>query len=318
MSQRFRSGFSNDLQDFLRFKRSLGIRYESAEPQLRSFDRFVAQNFKGCKPVDLKLAIDGWLATFEGCSPVYVTGQFRLLRKFCLFLRRRNPQGFVPDRDWAPQVNKSNHVPYILSPTEILILLAQIDKMQLRFRSRTYRALVLILYCTGLRLGEAVRLRIRDVDLQENVLWVEFSKAKCRWVPFEETLASELGDYLEQRLRIAPASEESRFLIQPNGTSYSRVVVSNRITHLLRQAGLKPLRGRVGPRPYDTRHSFAVTRLTQWYHEGVDLQQRLSWLAAYMGHDDLLGTQDYLRLTPELRRVVSVRHEDYVRRCWEG
>jgi len=318
MSQRFRSIFAKDLQGFLRFKRSLGFRYESAEPSLRKFDRFVARNFSGRKRVDLKLAIDGWLASFERCSPVYVSSQFRLLRKFCLFLQRQNPHGFVPDRDWAPQVNKSNHVPYILSPAEILVLLDRIKKMQLRFRSQTYRALVLILYCTGLRIGEAVRLRIRDVDLQVNVFRVENSKAKSRWVPFDETLAGELFNYLQDRLRITPASADSHFLIQPNGGICSRVAISNRITYLLREAGLKPPRGRVGPRPYDTRHSFAVIRLTHWYREGVDLQERLSWLSAYLGHDDLLGTQDYLHLTPELRRIVSARHENYIHRCWEG
>jgi integrase len=94
--------------------------------------------------------------------------------------------------------------------------------------------------------------------------------------------------------------------------------VSSRITVLLRQAGMKPCRGRIGPRPYDTRHSFAVNRLTEWYREGVDVQERLAWLSAYLGHDDLLGTQDYLQLTPELRNIVSTRHEEYVRHCWNA
>ena len=195
-------------------------------------------------------------------------------------------------------------------------MLAEIGKMQDPFRSRTYRVLLLILYCTGLRTGEAVRLRIRDVDLRENVLRVELSKAKSRWVPFEETLATELSKYLRKRRLVMPASQDSRFLVQPSGSPCGREIVSNRMTVLLRRTGLKPQRGRIGPRPYDTRHSFAVNRLTEWYREGVDLQERLSWLSAYLGHDDLLGTQDYLRLTPELRHIVSARHEDYIDRCW--
>ena len=246
-----------------------------------------------------------------------ITNSFLVVRKFCLFLRRRDPNSFVPDRDLAPRVYESHYLPHIFSPAEIRILLDEIGKMQHPFRSRTYRALLLILYCTGLRMGEAVRLRIRDVDLREKVLRVEVSKAKSRWVPFEETLASELSDYLLQRSRINPASEDSRFLVQPNGSSCGRPIVSNAIIVLLRRAGLKPRTGRVGPRPYDTRHSFAVNRLTEWYRDGVDVQERLAWLSAYLGHDDLLGTQDYLQLTPELRRIVSTRHEDYIRRCWD-
>ena len=286
MKNRFRSRLANELQDFLDFKRSLGIQYDSAEWMLRRFDRFVAQIFKGRRPIDVKVAIEGWLATFH-CKPVTITNHFLVL-------------------------------PHIFSPAEIRILLGEIGKIRNPFRSRTYRALLLILYCTGLRTGEAVRLRIRDVDLREKVLRVEVSKAKSRWVPFEDSLAKELSDYLRARCLIRPATEDSRFLVQPNGSPLGRTIASSRITVLLRQAGMKPGRGRVGPRPYDTRHSFAVNRLTNWYREGVDVQERLAWLSAYLGHDDLLGTQDYLQLTPELRRIVSTRQEDYIRRCWDS
>lgn len=317
MTNGFRSRLANELHDFLEFKRSLGIQYDSAESVLRRFDRFVAQTFKGRRRIDLKVAIEGWLATFD-CRPVTITNNFLVIRKFCLFLRRRDPNGFVPDRDLAPRVYESHHLPHIFAPGEMRVLLDQIGKMQNPFRSRTYRTLLLIWYCTGLRTGEAVRLRIRDADLREKVFHVESSKAKSRWVPFEDTLARELSDYLRERRRINPASADSPFLVQPNGSPCGRLIVSNRIRALLRRAGLKPRRGRIGPRPYDTRHSFAVNRLTEWYREGVDVQERLAWLSAYLGHDDLLGTQDYLQLTPELRRIVSTRHEDYIDRCWDS
>jgi hypothetical protein len=100
MTNGYRSRLANELQAFLEFKRSLGIQYDSAEWVLRRFDRFVAQTFKGRKPIDLKMAIEGWLATFH-CRPVTITNNFLVLRKFCLFLRRRDPNGFVPDRDLA-------------------------------------------------------------------------------------------------------------------------------------------------------------------------------------------------------------------------
>jgi integrase/recombinase XerD len=55
-------------------------------------------------------------------------------------------------------------------------------------------------------------------------------------------------------------------------------------------AALKPEKGRVGPRPYDLRHAFAVHRLSRWYRQGVDLHSRLPWLSTYMGHVDIVGT----------------------------
>jgi integrase len=86
---------------------------------------------------------------------------------------------------------------------------------------------------------------------------------------------------------------------------------------MYRMAGLKPAIGRVGPRPYDLRHTFAVHRLTRWYRQRVDLHARLPWLSAYLGHVNLLGTEVYLTATPELlalaarrfrRRFAGARH----------
>jgi integrase/recombinase XerD len=82
------------------------------------------------------------------------------------------------------------------------------------------------------------------------------------------------------------------------------------LRRLLRSEGLKPKTGgRVGPRPYDMRHTYAVHRLTEWNRAGLDVHARLPWLSAYMGHNNVLGTEDYLHATPELLRLASRRFE---------
>jgi integrase len=79
---------------------------------------------------------------------------------------------------------------------------------------------------------------------------------------------------------------------QRNRESVSRATVDAAGRHRLETSATEPLtatlrlkrsRGRVGPRPYDLRHAFAVHRLTAWYREGADIHARLPWLSAYMG-----------------------------------
>lgn len=77
---------------------------------------------------------------------------------------------------------------------------------------------------------------------------------------------------------------------------------------------MKPAAGRVGPRPYDLRHTFAVHRLKRWYRAGVDIQARLPWLSAYMGHLDILGTQAYLTATPDLLAGAARRFRRHFHR----
>jgi integrase/recombinase XerD len=85
------------------------------------------------------------------------------------------------------------------------------------------------------------------------------------------------------------------------------VTASATVRALLRRARLKPPSGRVGPRPYDLRHAFAVHRLERWYRAGVAVQARLPWLSAYLGHDDILGTEVYLTATPQLLELAARR-----------
>jgi integrase/recombinase XerD len=58
--------------------------------------------------------------------------------------------------------------------------------------------------------------------------------------------------------------------------------------------------GTVRPRIHDLRHRFAVQALLGWYRDGVDVQPRLAWLAAYLGHRDPRSSYWYLSAAPEL------------------
>jgi integrase len=158
-----------------------------------------------------------------------------------------------------------------------------------------------------LRFGEACRLRIRDVDLDEGVIFVTMSKGRSRWVPFHASLTRELRCYLRARRAYAPAQPDDRFFVGQDGLQLRTKTASETVRQLLCAARLKPKRGRVGARPYDFRHAFAVRRLECWYRSGVDLHSRLPWLSAYMGHDNILGTEKYLHATPWLLDVAARR-----------
>jgi integrase len=116
-----------------------------------------------------------------------------------------------------------------------------------------------------------------------------------------------LRRYLGARRAIGGLRPGDRFFVRPGGRPLPTNRASDAVRSLLRLAGLKPAAGRVGPRPYDFRHTFAVHRLEGWYRAGVDVHSRLSWLSAYMGHDDIHGTETYLTATPQLLALAARR-----------
>ncbi len=308
MSQ-FVSPLAADLEAFLAFKRSIGCKYDRAEWWLRAFDRHVFEHAGSAKDIRLEEFIRAWLARDGTRSSVTVANELIVLRKFCEFRQRRDPRAFVPTRRWAAvRSSVSQFKPYILTEQEIGSLLRKAATLNRpRFRAAAYRALLLILYCTGIRIGEALRLRIRDVDLKRAILFISESKGRARWVPFHRSLGRELRRYLNARRAYAHAGNDDRFFVGIDGTRLPLNTAQQTIRALFRELGLKPETGRRGPRIHDFRHTFAVHRLGRWHRAGIDAQARLPLLSAYMGHESILGTEKYLNATPELLRVAARR-----------
>jgi integrase len=305
MNTIFKSSIAGDLNGFLQFKRSLGFRYVRAEFTLREFDRFLVATARKRLPLD-QAALE-WLSGKPGRKPVSVSGDAAVLRQLFAFLRRA-PDRAITEPRWPKLPTESVFVPYFLSEQDILKLVALCAGLNRPcFRAALYRTLLLILYCTGIRFGEALRLRIRDVDTRLTVLFVDTFKGRARWVPFHYSLAGELDRYLAARVEFAAAGPDSRFFVGVNKTTLPVNTAGRALRGLFQLAGMKPANGRIGPRPYDLRHAFAVHRLNQWYKQGVDLHTRLPWLSAYMGHVDIMGTEAYLNATPELLDLAANR-----------
>lgn len=313
MKDLFTSPLAEDLAAFLKFKRSLGYRYSRSEYTLREFDRFLASYCRG-RSWRVDRSILAWLASKPERKGVTTAMEVSVLRQFCRHLRRRRAHLRHCEPLWPRLPTKSTFTPNVLSRGDLRRLLEVTAALRYPHRRVLYRALILLLYCTGIRFGEALRLRIRDVDLRAGVLFIAEFKGRARWVPIHRSLSTELRQYLSTRRGFAAAGADDRFFVGGNRRTLPVSTAHGALCLLFRRTGLKPATGRVGPRPYDLRHSFAVERLTQWHRRGVDLQARLPWLSAYMGHTDIFGTETYLTATPKLLALAGSRFRDRYRK----
>jgi integrase/recombinase XerD len=304
----FTSPLATDLEAFLAFKRSLGCHYVRAEFTLRSFDRFLSSYSQRRRTWNLGQAIFAWIAS-KPDRKTFTTSQYvSVFRQLYKFLRRQPGRARIREPNWPRLPTTSDFIPHVLSVEDIKSLLHLVNDLERPpFRRHLYRALLLVLYCTGMRFGEPLRLRIQDVDIDSGLLFVAESKGRSRWVPFSRALARELERYMVERRAFASVRPQDSFFVGKNRQALRVNTASETIRQLFRRAGLKPTSGRVGPRPYDLRATFAVHRLTRWYRQGVDLHARLPWLSAYMGHDGILGTEKYLNATPELLALAGDR-----------
>jgi integrase/recombinase XerD len=310
------AALARDAKGFLAFKRAMGTGYQRAEFVLDSFVRFVRDRYGEC-PAPLEHVVTEWAARIDGRKAVTVGNEFGVVRQLCLFRRRNDPHCFVPDHALAP-VKESMFVPYIFSREEVLALLDVATQHEGRSMwGAMLRALMLVMYCTGMRLGEAVRLGMVDVDLRRAILTVRRSKGRSRILGIRDDLAEELREYIRHREKVlttSGADDPMTLFIRLDGSALTVHAASDALRCLLRELGLKPQRGRSGARPYELRHAFAVHRLTAWAEEGADVHAKLPWLSAYLGHQNVLGTEVYLKATPQLLQLASQRFEQHSRR----
>jgi hypothetical protein len=157
------AGLRRDAQEFLRFKRAMGIVYRRAEFDLDGFVHFVAQHWGDHGEVTLEDAISRWCARIPGRKAVSLGNEFGVIRQLCLYRRRRDPSSYVPEHALAP-VKVSVFLPYIFSHDEVRRLLAAATSHRGRsIVAPTLRALILVRLSSTIAHGRC-RSQARHLD----------------------------------------------------------------------------------------------------------------------------------------------------------
>lgn len=288
----FLGPLARDFEAFLAFRQDLATYHPHLRVALRHLDRFLMQRAAYVQDLTRPL-LDEWMATLADRAAITRRNYFRVARQFCMFRARTNPALFVPEAISCPRVT-ARFRPYIYSEQEIRALVKAAAKLSGGLRPHTYVTLLLLLYTTGLRIGEAVRLQLGDIDHDKAVLCIRAGKfRKARLVPIRASLLARLDAFLECRKQAgAPTHTDAPLFWSPRGRSYSCIGAQEGISQLLRQVCGKRRGDRGhGPRVHDIRHAFACHRLLQWYRAGADVQAKLPLLATYLGHCTFLSTQ---------------------------
>jgi site-specific recombinase XerD len=306
----FSSALAAPLSRFLQYKRALNRKYHSEAAALRLFDRYADQHkVKGWDSIDSNF-IEGFLKSRPRTTAGSHNHLAGLIHRFFAWavaqkLTKHNPVSAARRRETA------NRIAYLfnLQDAKRLLEIARTlpDNSHTRNRAQVYETIFALLYGLGLRVGEATRLKLSDVDLARNTLFIRETKfGKSRIVPFGPNLGERLRHYLENCHGSASESEVSLFSLTKRGC-ISPGTISGAFHALVPRLGLHIPPGVARPRLHDLRHSFAVATLLRWYREGIDPNCRLMHLATFLGHTDPNSTAVYLTITEELFREASER-----------
>ncbi len=287
------------LEQFVAFKKSLGYQFTDAVATYRVFDRWTLQRGETAIGITSVLAAQ-WAVKRLNESDSTCYRRVLYLRQFAVFLNDVGYPSYVPR---LPQAYQSTFTPYIFTPEEITALFAASDRLDmgrgLNSTGNVLPAMLRTLYGTGIRVGEAVAVKVKDVHLEDRSLIIRQSKnGKARLVPFSDSLADVLRQYRES-LPIR-SEEDAPFFVKRNGYPCHTKTVYEGFRRVLREAGIPHGGKGQGPRLHDLRHQFAIRSLVAMAESGVDLYYALPILSAYLGHQSLEATDHYVRLVADL------------------
>jgi integrase len=219
--------------------------------------------------------------------------------------RANNPVNATRRRDTGKRI------PYLfdLNDAKRLLELARAfpDRSRAPHRAQTYEMIFALLYGLGLRVGEAVSLKLEDFDFRQDTLFIRDTKfSKSRLVPLGPKLAARLRHYVEERYDGSREPDQPLFSFTKRGCICPETI-SQTFHALVPKLGLALPPGVSTPRLHDLRHAFAVGTLLRWYRQGIDPNRRLIHLSTFLGHVDPNSTAVYLTITDELLREADRR-----------
>ncbi len=314
---RFVSPLGAYMERYLALYRSQGRTYRAEEAILCRFDRFLG-SYSDPPPTALSDSVlTQWLGLFAEARPQHRYKTFTVIRQFCVYLRRFHPDAYLPDPSLTPPP-PGPFFPHIYSRPEIDALLRAARQLEASasspLRPHIFYLLIMLLYTTGMRLGEALRLRLGDIDWKNQSRFIRQTKFfKSRLVPLSSSVMKKLEDYLRLHQRSKASMSPDSFIFQnPHQKGpYSNSAIQEPFRRMLKRLGLKLTQGHRGPHIHDLRHTFAVHRLEEWYQRGCDVQSRIGLLSTYLGHVGIASTQRYLTMTTELLQQASQRFNQY-------
>ena len=299
---------TDDADRYIELRRSLGFKLAKTARNLTAFTRYAID--RGDTHIRCETAI-AWAAAVSSTSRSHLR-RLREIELFARFLYAEDREHEVPHHclNCGPATRPA---PYIYTPEELARMLDVAGNLRRQkpspLRRHIYVMLIGLLASTGLRISEALNLRLGDL-LPHGVLHIRQTKFnKSRLVPMHPSVVEALDGYL--RVRATVAGIDDHVFLTVGGRPMGVGTVRAAFHVILNKAGIARDRPR-RPRIHDLRHTFATRVLEQCAMRRDDVARDFVALATYLGHAHIRHTYWYLEATPDLMTDIGAAAEALV------
>jgi integrase/recombinase XerC len=297
---------------YLHERRQLGFSMKAPGTELLRFARFAdARGHQGALTLELQLE---WAREHVvRTSAVTAARRLEIVRPFAAYYRQFEVDTEVPATHFLGRGHR-RPAPHIYTDDEIGELLEHAGRLspQGGLRPLMYRTLFGLIAAAGLRVSEALKLQVADVDLDGATITVrqtKFHKSRC--LPLHASVVRALSDYRQVRDRHADPGANAPFFISRIGGILPVSTVQNVFKRMRPRLGWQARGDHANPRIHDLRHTMAVRRVQRWHDTGASIDHAMFWLCTYLGHAKISDTYWYLTGVPELMNLVGAKFERF-------
>lgn len=308
----FKSAFKQELNDFVLYKRSLGFAYQKEILRLKYIDNILfTLNLKN-KKINKDTFLE--LTKRKNMQEANYARQYGVIKDFCKFLIANNFKDIYYEDKKFHIIN--NYKPVIFSYEEIILLFATMDNQKnLQTNKKfynlyyTYSIFFRLLYACGLRISEGIKIKIEDINFDENTIQIIDSKRHIsRIVMFSDSLKSCLEDYIrEVNIKTGLLFKNSRNteLCKDQLRKYYRRIIE--ISELNEKSKI-----------HNLRHVFCNNAFNQMLEKGYDENVVIVYLHKYMGHKTITETEYYLHFTDYNKQKIISNNDSLSKKLYEG
>ena len=311
-SYNFKSIFQNELNYFIKYKRSLGLKYEKEISRLRYIDNILYN--LNIKSKEITKEVFYKLTERNNMHGENYARQYGVTKDFCKFLISNGYKNIYYENKKFNVIN--NYKPVIFSDDEIILLFRTMDEYKNQYIDKkyyklyySYSILFRLLYACGLRVSEVVKITISDIHFSENTINIIDSKRHIsRLIVFSNSMKICLENYtklfnIENGL-LFKNSRNKMISCESIRRYYDKILKSCNLNNK--------------SRVHDLRHCFCNEALNQMLEKGYDENVVIVYLYKYMGHKTIVETEYYLHFTDYNKKKLIETNDTFSKSLYEG
>ena len=311
-SYNFKSIFKNEFNYFIKYKRSLGLKYENEISRLKYIDNILYELNLKSKIITKEIFYK--LIKRNNMQGENYARQYGVTKDFCKYLISNEYKNIYYEDKKFNIIN--NYKPVIFNNAEIKVLFQTMDNYKEKYIGKkyyqlyyTYSILFRLLYACGLRVSEVIKIYINDINFEENTINIIDSKKHIsRLVVFSNSMKKCLEDYI----KLFNINEGLVFR-----NAINKIINRNKL-RIFYKGILKQSNLNTNSHINDLRHCFCNKAFNQMLEKGYDEYVVIVYLYKYMGHKSIHETEYYLHFTDYNKNKIIDANDTFSKSLYEG